>query len=332
MSDTENSNNDPHPYERLTPDLLIDAIESLGFHCDGRFFALNSYENRVYQIGIEEEQPLIAKFYRPNRWNSDQIREEHQFSQQLQENELPIVCPLIINNSTLFEYEDFRFSLYPRQGGHAPELDNLDHLMMIGRLLARIHAIGATEKFNYRDTLQWQTSQENSHFLLEHFIPKELHTPYATLCEDLFKKIEQCHQQTGPIDLIRVHGDCHSGNMLWRGDTPHFVDFDDTCMAPALQDIWMLLSGDRQFQTAQLSEIAEGYNEFFDFPARQLPLIETLRTLRIINYSAWLAKRWQDPAFPRHFPWFNDARYWSDHILELREQLAALNEPTLQLF
>lgn len=321
-----------HPYERLSPDLLIDAIESLGFLCDGRFLALNSYENRVYQIGIEESGPLIVKFYRPDRWSDEQIEEEHSFSRQLADNEIPVITPLIIKDKTLFEYQGFRFSLYPRQGGHAPELDNLDHLMMIGRFLARIHATGACETFQYRETLHWQTARDSSQYLLEHFMPKELQTPYATLCDDLFNKIENCFQKTGELELIRVHGDCHSGNMLWRADTPHFVDFDDTCMAPAIQDIWMLLSGDRAMQTAQLSEIAEGYNEFYDFPSAQLPLIESLRTLRIVNYSAWLAKRWQDPAFPRHFPWFNDMRYWSEHILELREQLAILDEPALHLF
>ena len=322
----------PHPYERLTPDLLISAVESLGYICDGRFFPLNSYENRVYQIGIEEQEPLIAKFYRPERWSDEQICEEHHFTRQLADAELPVIIPITQDGRTLFEFEGFRFSLYPRQGGHAPELDNLDHLNMIGRLLARIHALGATEDFRFRQTLKWETARDNSELLLAKFIPSELRMPYETLRDDLIARIEQLFTQAAPITNIRTHGDCHSGNMLWRGETPHFVDFDDTIMAPAMQDIWMLLSGDRQMQSAQLSEIADGYNEFFDFPVRELPLIEALRTLRIINYSAWLALRWEDPAFPHNFPWFNQMRYWSEHILELREQLSAISEPPLQLF
>ncbi len=320
-----------HPFDRLTPDTLMSAIESLDLICDGRMLALNSYENRVYQIGLDEEQPIIAKFYRPNRWTNEQIREEHEFTQQLAHAELPVIAPLTFHGDSLFEYQDFRFSLYPRQGGHAPELDNLDHLQMMGRFMGRIHAVGACDHFKYRQTLHLDTVRANADYLLANFIPGELCEAYESITADLLKKIDQTLNSQHELSLIRTHGDCHCGNVLWRSDTPHFVDFDDCCMAPAIQDIWMLLSGQRAMQTMQLSEITDGYNEFFDFPIRQLPLIEPLRTMRIINYSAWLARRWDDPAFPRNFPWFNDMRYWGEHILELREQQAALNEPPLTI-
>lgn len=322
-----------HPFENLTPSFIQDAIESLGYLCDGRVFGLNSYENRVYQIGIEEEQPLIAKFYRPNRWTREQILEEHSFCFELQDQELPVVAPLQLDNESLFEYGDFMFALFPRKGGHAPELDNLDNLFILGRMLGRIHRIGAAEPFKHRPTIDLQSYGHDSVKLIsEQFIPGELKTAYDTLAQDLLNRMEQIWQESEPQDLIRVHGDCHIGNMLWRDNAPHFVDFDDARMAPAIQDIWMLLSGDRDSQQAQLLEIIEGYNEFGEFNPAQLKLTETLRTLRIMNYAAWLARRWEDPAFPHNFPWFNTVRYWSDHILELREQLAALQEPPLQLF
>lgn len=322
-----------HPFEALTPDFVLDAIESQGFRCDGRMLALNSYENRVYQIGIEDEQPIIAKFYRPQRWTRDQIREEHEFSQELLDHELPVVAPSAnASGDTLFEYSDFEFSLYPRKGGHAPELDNLDNLFIIGRLLGRMHLIGASRPFEHRPQLTSASFGHDSVALIsEHFIPPALKIAYDTLTADLLRTIDAAIETAGDIPLIRVHGDCHIGNMLWRDDAPHFVDFDDARMAPAVQDIWMLLSGDRPRQLAQLSEIIEGYNEFGDFHPRELQLVEVLRTLRMLNYSAWLAERWIDPAFPRNFPWFNTERYWEEHILHLREQFAALGEPVLMM-
>lgn len=322
-----------HPYEKLTPELVIDAVESTGRISDLRILALNSYENRVYQVGLEDQQPIIAKFYRPQRWSDQQILEEHSFSEELSNAEIPVVPPLKDDNgNTLFTFQSYRFSLYQRYGGHAPELDNLDSLLQLGRLTGRIHAIGANKPFQHRPTLDidsfgWQSYRTIS----EHFIPKDLHLSYTSLCEDLLKLITARFDST-PFDNIRVHGDCHSGNILTRNNVYHFVDLDDSRAAPAIQDLWMFLSGDRTFQTAQISELVEGYNEFFDFDPRQLNLVEALRTLRIMHYSAWLARRWQDPAFPHNFPWFNTSRYWSEHILELREQLALLNEPPLQLF
>ncbi|ARN74221.1 serine/threonine protein kinase [Oceanicoccus sagamiensis] len=323
----------PHPYDRLTPELVIDAVESTGRLTDLRIFPLNSYENRVYQVGMDEGDPVIVKFYRPERWTEAQILEEHEFSYELFDAEIPVVPPLKNEDGkTLLDYDGYQFSVYQRKGGHAPELDDLDNLLILGRLTGRIHAIGAMKDFQHRPTLDIQSFGENSFQLIsEHFIPNDLRTAYVSLCEDLLKTIKEQFAQT-TFTNIRVHGDCHSGNILWRGESPHFVDLDDSRMAPAIQDLWMFMSGDRPNQTAQISELVEGYNEFFDFDPRQLHLIEALRTLRIIHYSAWLARRWEDPAFPHNFPWFNTARYWSDHILELREQFALINEPALQLF
>jgi Ser/Thr protein kinase RdoA (MazF antagonist) len=320
-----------HPYDALTPDRVIDAVESAGYLCDARLLAMNSYENRVYQVGLEEGDPLIAKFYRPERWSNEQILEEHAFSLELEGADISVVAPLVSDNGeTLHRHGEFQFALFRRQGGHPPELDNYDNLLVLGRTLGRMHAVGAARPFQYRRELSVQRMAVDSYqYLSQHFVPQELLPAYTSLCEDLLVRIEACYQ---PSRLIRVHGDCHVGNILWRDETAHFVDLDDCCTAPAVQDIWMFLSGDRQQQTLQLSEFLEGYQEFCDFHAGELRWIEALRTMRIMHYAAWLGRRWDDPAFPRSFTWFNDARYWSDHILELREQLAAFDEPVLQLF
>ncbi len=324
----------PHPYDQLTPDRVLDAVESQGFLTDARIMALNSYENRVYQVGLDEQEPVIVKFYRPERWSREQIGEEHTYSHELKEMELPVVAPLSNEkNETLFEFDDFLFAIFPRQGGYAPELDNLDNLLTLGRCLGRMHRLGASKPFHHRNSINLkQFGIESSEYLLEHgFIPDSLKEAYQTLTRDLLHRlslIEQNHSFT----MIRVHGDCHNGNILWRNNGPHFVDFDDTAMAPAIQDLWMLLSGDRQSQTLQMAEILEGYSEFFDFNPAELNLVEYFRTLRLLNYSAWLARRWEDPAFPKAFTWFNTERYWAEHILELREQLAALDEPPLSVF
>ncbi|WP_347331781.1 serine/threonine protein kinase [Marinimicrobium locisalis] len=323
-----------HPYEALSPDLVLDAVESSGHLSDLRILALNSYENRVYQVGMEDGPPLIAKFYRPERWSDAQIQEEHDFTQQLLDLEVSVVPPLPdAEGKTLREYQGFRFALYRRQGGHAPNLDDFDALLTLGRVLGRIHALGRTREFTERPTLDIQSFAVNSYeFLLSNdFIPGGLRESYETLGADLIRRLERVFAET-EYTPIRLHGDCHPGNILWRGDAPHFVDFDDARNGPAVQDLWMLLSGEREQQTAQLSEIMEGYQEFCDFNFGELNLIEALRSLRIMNYSAWLARRWHDPAFPKSFPWFNTERYWGEHILELREQLAALDEPPLALF
>lgn len=321
-----------HPFQKLTPSLVMDAVESLGFRCDYRTFPLNSYENRVYQVGIEDDQPLIVKFYRPQRWSDGQICEEHQFCFELAEHELPVVAPWRDGaRESLFHFADFRFSLYPRKGGHAPELDNLDNLLILGRLLGRIHRIGALRPFTERPRLDCQSfGRDSAALIAERFMPPEYRANYQAITADLLDAVDALLAEVD-ARCIRTHGDCHVGNILWRDQAPHFVDFDDARMAPAVQDLWMMLSGDRPRQTAQLAELLEGYGEFNDFRPAELRLIEALRSLRMLHYSAWLARRWDDPAFPVHFPWFNTIRYWGEHILHLREQLAALNEPPLSM-
>lgn len=322
-----------HPFDRLTPDFLLAAVESLGLLCNGRQLALNSYENRVYQIGIEEAEPVIAKFYRPNRWSDAQIQEEHDFCLELAGHELPVVAPW--RNSageTLFHYEGFRFALFPRRGGRAPELGDLDSLFTIGRLMGRIHLVGAAATFACRPPLDLDSfGYQSVAFIEAGFIPPSLEASYRVASKELLALVAEQWSAAGDITHLRVHGDCHVGNMLWREGLPHFVDFDDARMAPAIQDLWMLLSGDRRERVVQMSEVLAGYDEFHEFHPRELKLIEPLRALRMLHHTAWLASRWNDPAFPRAFSWFNTERFWGEHILELREQCAVLREPPLTL-
>jgi Ser/Thr protein kinase RdoA (MazF antagonist) len=322
------------PYRDLTPDLILDAVESTGRRCSGGMLALNSYENRVYQIGLDAGGFIVAKFYRPGRWPDAAIREEHAFTLELAGHEIPVVAPLTDDHGeTLFEHGGYRFALYPRRGGRWPDLDNPDNLLWMGRFLGRMHAVGAVRPFSDRPALTIADFGVASYqyVLQAGFIPAELVVPYRSLAEDVLKQVERCYARAGEVTDIRLHGDCHPGNILWTDDGPHFVDLDDCRMGPAVQDLWMLLSGERQEMTAQLSELLEGYNEFYDFNPRELHLIEPLRTLRMIHYSAWLARRWDDPAFPAAFPWFNTTRYWEDQILALREQAALLDEPVLSV-
>lgn len=322
-----------HAFALLTPDYVLDALDSTGFIGDGRMLALNSYENRVYQVGIEEGTPLIMKFYRPERWSTAQILEEHAFTQELLDHGVAAVPPLTINGTTLLEDANgMRFALFERKGGRAPELDNLDNLYTLGQSLGRMHRIGRTQDFQHRPRLDIQQyGYDSVDYIVRNILPAELRTAYESLTRDLLKAVEQQWQAVPGIRFIRSHGDCHQGNILWRDEAPHYVDFDDARMAPAVQDIWLLLSGDRMQQTAQLSEIVDGYEMFDDFNRAELALIEPLRTLRMMHHAAWLARRWDDPAFPLHFPWFNSPRYWGEHILQLREQLFALQQPVLQL-
>ena len=326
-----------HPYQLLTPDVVIDAIESTGRICDACILALNSYENRVYQVGLDADDPVIAKFYRPDRWSVEQIQEEHQFIQRLYEAEIPVVPPIVIDREsdipTLSHFNHFDFCIYPRQGGRAPELDNLDHLHQLGQYIGRIHAIGAGYPFKHRISLRVQAyGYDSVTFLLENdFIPDEVRPAYESIVNEVLAAIEQNSPESTEFDSISLHGDCHPGNVLWRDDRPHFVDFDDAISGPAIQDLWMLLSGDTANKQRQISEIIEGYELFREFNLRELKLIEPLRALRVLNYNAWLAKRWDDPAFPMSFPWFNTPRYWSEHILELKELLTSLQEKPLTM-
>ena len=322
-----------HPYERLGPDAVIAAVESLGYLSDARLLALNSYENRVYQVGIEDQLPVIVKFYRPERWSDEQILEEHSFSHELVDADISVVAPLKNDaGQSLHRFEGFRFALFERRGGHPPELDNFDNLLVLGRTLGRIHTVGRASAFASRPTMSCQKMVGDSReFLLENFIPQGLVAAYETLTADLYSAVKDIYGSVKEADVQRVHGDCHIGNILWRDDTAHFVDLDDCCTAPAVQDLWMFLSGSHHEQQLQLGELLEGYADFADFDPRQLRWIEPLRTMRLINYSAWVARRWADPAFPRSFTWFNTERYWSQHILELREQLSALQEEPLTI-
>jgi Ser/Thr protein kinase RdoA (MazF antagonist) len=322
------------PFAALSPDWILAAVESTGQLCDGRMLALNSYENRVYQVGLEEGTPLVAKFYRPQRWTRAQILEEQQFVLELNAAELPVVAPLIApTGEFLHEYEGFLFALYPRCGGRSPDL-SLEHLHQLGRCLGQLHNIGGRTDFQHRHELSIERfGDASARFLLEHgFIPADLRTAYQSLTRDLLLRIRHVFSTVDDIPYLRLHGDFHASNVLWRDDKPLLVDFDDCMQGPAVQDLWMLLSGERMQQQAQLGELIDGYEMFCEFDRSELVLIEALRSLRLLHYSAWLARRWHDPAFPRSFPWFNTARYWAGHILELREQLAALQEPPLQVF
>jgi len=315
------------PYSNLDPNLILDAVESLGFRCSGALLALNSYENRVYQIGIEDAAPLIAKFYRPARWSSEAILEEHQFAAELAAREIPVIAPLLSSGQTLHEYQGFRFALFPRQGGRALEFDNMDHLEWMGRFIGRLHAVGACQPFKHRMQLNLQTyGYQPYQFLLENqFIPQDLRHNYGLAMDDILKGIEQSFEQAGKVTYIRLHGDCHAGNVLWNDAGPWIVDLDDCLMGPAIQDIWMLLTAKTKAELdIQLDYILSGYQEFHDFNYRELHLIESLRSLRMIHYCAWLARRWEDPSFPLNFPWFNTPRYWQEQLQDLREQAALL--------
>lgn len=319
-------------FAELSPDTMLDAIESSGLHCDGRFLALNSYENRVYQVGLEEDEPIVAKFYRPARWSDEAIIEEHQFTLELAQAEIPVVAPLVDDNGvTLHKHGPYRFALYPRYGGRAPELDNPDHLEQLGRFIGRIHVMGGVEDFQHRPDVDIESyAIEPRRWLLKNgFIPAHLEEAYASLTQDLIGQVENCFNRAGKVNRLRLHGDCHPGNILWRDDKPHIVDFDDARMGPAIQDLWMFLSGDRAFMTARLADLLVGYTDFAEFNPAELHLVEALRTMRMIHYAAWLARRWDDPAFPLAFPWFNTTNYWEDHILSLREQAALMDEPPL---
>ncbi len=321
--------NAPHPYSALTPDVVVSAVEALGHRCDGRILALNSYENRVYQVGREDTTPVVVKFYRPERWPDAAILEEHEFAIELARAEIPVIAPDVHDGRSLFKYEGFRYAVYPRAGGRWPELGTKDDRQWMGRFLARIHMIGRTRAFRHRPRLDWRVlGQDTADFLLDSgWIPSHLEAAYESLAEDVLSLVEQRFEEAQPLRTLRLHGDCHPGNVLWTDKGPHFVDLDDCMTGPAVQDLWMLLSGRTEEMRVQLDDIVAGYQEFADFDHHETSLIEPLRTLRIMHYAGWLARRWDDPAFPRAFPWFQEPKYWEQHVLNLREQVAAMEEP-----
>jgi Ser/Thr protein kinase RdoA (MazF antagonist) len=319
------------PYAGLTPATVLDALDSVGLRADGRLLALNSYENRVYQIWMENGPPVVAKFYRPARWSAAAILEEHAFTAELAEREIPVVTAIAVDGRVLHEFQGFRFAAFPKRGGRAPELEDPKTLEWMGRFLGRIHAVGALEPFRDRPAIDITSfGVEPRGYLLAHgFVPPDLVDAWQRVVDLALEGIRRCYDRAGDIRMLRLHGDCHAGNVLWTDDGPHFVDFDDCRMGPAVQDLWMLLSGDRTAMSGQLADVLAGYELFFDFDVRELLILEALRTLRMIHHAAWIARRWDDPAFPAAFPWFSTQRYWQNQILELREQVALMDEPPL---
>lgn len=334
MSD-QNQAGDVQPFSSLMPEHLLDALESVGLEPDGRIMALNSYENRVYQFGVQDGPMHVVKFYRAGRWSDAAIEEEHAFTQELAEREIPVVPPLLLAGRSLQHFEDLRFAVFPRIGGRAPELSDAGQLTWMGRYLGRIHAVGALKRFAHRPALDVASFGEQARdYLLAHdCVPIDLLPAWCSVVEQALEGVRACFERAGAVTTMRLHGDCHQGNVLWsEGGAmpgPYFVDFDDARMGPAVQDLWMLLSGGREEMSRQLADVLAGYEDFQDFEMNELHLIEALRTLRLLHYSAWIARRWNDPAFPVAFPWFNTQRYWQDRVLELREQIALMQEPPL---
>ena len=317
-------------FEGLTPDLILDAIESVGIYAESGLLALNSYENRVYQFKAEDGLRYVVKFYRPERWSKAQIQEEHDFAFELAEAEVPVVAPIKHNGESLFEHQGYLFVLFPSVGGRLFEVDNLDQLDVMGRLIGRMHQVAKTKPFAHRPTFSCEEYLHTAkvHLQKSNLVPMGISTAFYTILDLV---IEQAQTQYKNVQGIRLHGDCHAGNILWAGEALMFVDLDDARQGPAIQDLWMMLSGDRQTQLLQLDTLVNAYEEFCDFDHTQLKLIEPLRAMRIIHYMGWVAKRWSDPAFVRNFSWFAEDKYWEQQILALKEQFAALQEAPLKL-
>ena len=338
-----------HAFDRLTPDVVLDALASVGLLGDGRLTALSSYENRVYQVMLEDGSSVVTKFYRPGRWSDAQIQEEHDFAAELVGAEVPVVGPLVLQGASLHHWDGFAFSVSPRRGGRPPELDDTEVLEWIGRFLGRFHTVGASKAFAHRPALTvhshgWEPLQ----WLLDHDqVPLDVQAPWERSCRDAIEMVatypafaganNQVGINTPAQTMLRLHGDCHPGNILWTpadapaaaGPGPHFVDLDDARTGPAIQDLWMLVSGDRAQRSRQLGALVDGYEQVRDFDRRELALIEPLRTLRLIHYSAWLARRWDDPSFPVNFPWFGTSDYWKGQIQMLQDQIEAMQEEPL---
>lgn len=310
---------------------MLDAVEGCGIPCDGRFLALNSYENRVYQVGVEEANPVVVKFYRPDRWSDQAIVEEHTFTRELEDYELPVVAPLVIAGNTLHHSRHYRFALYPCRGGRAPELDNEEHLEMLGRFIARIHNIGAVDVYRYRPQISISSyiTAPSTYLVNNNYIPDYLLENWNAAVRAVTERALEAFDRAGTVQSLRLHGDLHHGNVLWTGQGPHIVDFDDARSGPAIQDLWMFLSGDRRYRQARLGNLIDGYEQFREFDRAEFHLIECLRSMRMVHHAGWLAKRWQDPAFPTAFPWFNTEKYWEQQIADLFEQVELINEDVL---
>ena len=304
------------PYANLSPDLVLDAVSSCGLWPDGRLLALNSYENRVWQVGVEDASPVIAKFYRPGRWSDAAIVEEHTFAQELAAAELPVVAPLVFGGHTMLRHDGFRYALTPRRGGRAPELEALDQLQWLGRLIARMHVVGARQPFAHRGRLDRDTMvQQPTQAVFESsLLPASLQTNYRAAATRLDAAIASRLEAVGPVRQLRLHGDCHPGNVLWTDEGPHFVDLDDARTGPAVQDLWMLASDERA-----MTAVLEGYRQFRDFDDGELILVPALRAMRQLHYAGWIAARWHDPAFPAAFPFAAESRWWEQHIADLHE-------------
>lgn len=321
----------PAPFDNLHPGAVFAAAESIGLEPSGRLFALNSYENRVYQLGDEDGALWVLKFYRPARWTDAQIAEEHEFTFELADTELPVAVPILRGGESLFVHHRQRFAAFPYLAGRAPELDDNATLTLLGRTLARVHAVGATSRFAHRPAFGVERfgEQARRQVIDSGFVPEALAEQYARVSEQVIRRVRQSFDAFGPLPSLRIHGDCHAGNILWREQGPLFVDLDDCMAGPRIQDLWMFLSGDAASQQSSWAALMEGYELFGEFDYAELTLVESLRSLRILHHAAWIAHRWGDPAFPRAFPWFADARYWERHIADLFEQLAAMDDPPI---
>jgi Ser/Thr protein kinase RdoA (MazF antagonist) len=319
------------PFDGLTPFVVATAAESIGLQPSGRLFALNSYENRVYQVGDDDGALWVLKFYRPARWSDAQIAEEHAFTFELAAAELPVAAPIRRDGTSLFEHERLRFAAFPYLAGRAPELDDRATLTLLGRTLARIHAVGGRGRFDHRVALTLERFGVGAQKIVtaSGFVPEALEEQYARVSDQVIGHVRQCFENFGPLPRLRIHGDCHAGNILWRENGPLFVDLDDCMTGPRIQDLWMFLSGDPASQQSSWAALMEGYELFGEFDYAELTLVESLRSLRIMHHAAWIASRWNDPAFPRAFPWFGDARFWERHIADLFEQLAAMDDPPI---